>query len=142
MDGPTILLLLRLLSALLLLAFLGCIAWFLQRDLAALAHSSAQKQASYGFVDVTQDDETIRHRLRSVVSVGRIRSNTIVLDNSYTSAQHALITRRDAQWWLEDLNSRNGTLLNDIPVSEPTVITYGDSIVIGEVQLTLTESPN
>ena len=137
MDGPTLLLVLRIVSALILLAFLGAIAWFLQRDLVAVQMSQTETDESAGFIDVVNGADTVRHKLRSVVSIGRIPSNTIILDNSYTSAQHALITRRDAQWWLEDLDSRNGTLLNDIPIETPTVITAGDDIVIGDVRLTL-----
>lgn len=137
MDGSALLLILRILSALLLLAFLGTIAWFLQRDLATMNEVLREKDEVTGYLDVAHGEDVTRHKLRSVVSIGRTPSNTIILDNAYTSAQHALITRRDAQWWLEDLNSRNGTLLNDIPVKEPSVITVGDAIAIGDVQLTL-----
>jgi pSer/pThr/pTyr-binding forkhead associated (FHA) protein len=37
------------------------------------------------------------------------------------------------QWWIEDLASRNGTELNGIPVDEPLVVSYGDTIQLGRV---------
>jgi pSer/pThr/pTyr-binding forkhead associated (FHA) protein len=42
---------------------------------------------------------------------------------------------RGQQWWLEDLNSRNGTLLNDVPLHEATVVSPGDIITIGSTHL-------
>lgn len=137
MDGPTLLFILRIVSALLLLAFLVAFAWFLQRDLVSVTDAQQEGELQLGFIEVVDGQQRQRHNLRSVISIGRIPSNTIVLDNAYTSAQHALITRRESQWWLEDLNSRNGTLLNNIPINEPAVITVGDDIAIGDVHLSL-----
>ena len=137
MDGATLLLTLRILSALLLLLFLAAIAWFLQRDLSVAEEALRGKDEIEGFIEVITPNGRQQHKLRSVISIGRIPNNTIVLDNPITSAQHALITLRDGQWWLEDLHSRNGTLLNGIPISEPTVISVGDMIEIGEVRLNL-----
>lgn len=137
MDGAALLFTLRVISALLLLLFLAAIALFLQRDLAAASVALRGQTQLQGFIEVISAGGRVQHKLRSVISIGRIASNTIILDNSVTSAQHALITQRDGQWWLEDLHSRNGTLLNGIPVSEPTVISVGDAIEIGEVRLGL-----
>ena len=73
--------------------------------------------------------------LSSVTSLGRSGGNTIVIDDSYASSEHALITLRGEQWWLEDLGSRNGTSLNDLPVNEAIVLSQGDIITIGDTQL-------
>jgi pSer/pThr/pTyr-binding forkhead associated (FHA) protein len=48
-----------------------------------------------------------------------------------------LLSLRGSQWWLEDLNSRNGTLLNDSPLETPTVVTMGDVVTIGNTQFKL-----
>jgi pSer/pThr/pTyr-binding forkhead associated (FHA) protein len=45
------------------------------------------------------------------------------------------LTWRNGQWWLEDRDSRNGTLLNDMPVDTPLIVSHGDVIGIGQVQL-------
>jgi pSer/pThr/pTyr-binding forkhead associated (FHA) protein len=44
---------------------------------------------------------------------------------------------RNGQWWIEDRKSRNGTLLNDLPVTESMVITHGDIIGIGNMKFRL-----
>lgn len=138
MDPALILLLLRGLSALLLLAFLGTLVWLLARELRAAGALLEGQDRVYGHVDVwLSADQHTRYPLRAITSIGRAPTNNIVLDNSYTSARHALITRRGRQWWLEDLKSRNGTLLNEIPLSEPTVISAADTFTIGNVLLRL-----
>ena len=48
-----------------------------------------------------------------------------------------MLSWRSGQWWLEDLGSRNGTMLNDIPLTESAVISGGDIISIGGTQLKL-----
>lgn len=138
MSPQILLLLLRILSALSLLTFLGALGYFLYRDLQMATQSLEQHEFDFGYLQVALPDQaSVRYRLRPVMSIGRIATNTVMLNNTYTSSQHALITHRDSQWWIEDLNSRNGTLVNDVPISEPTVITVGDRITIGDAVLTL-----
>jgi S1-C subfamily serine protease len=47
------------------------------------------------------------------------------------SARHAAIVDRDGTFYLQDLGSRNGTLLNGRPVTEETALTDGDVIGFG-----------
>jgi pSer/pThr/pTyr-binding forkhead associated (FHA) protein len=37
-----------------------------------------------------------------------------------------------SQWWIQDLQSTNGTLLNDEKLKSATVIVSGDEIVCGQ----------
>jgi hypothetical protein len=73
--------------------------------------------------------------LATINSVGRSVHNAIVLNDSSVSADHALVSYRLGQWWVEDVGSRNGTFLNDLRVEQPTVIHSGDVIRVGLVQL-------
>ncbi|MFQ5341755.1 MAG: FHA domain-containing protein [Anaerolineae bacterium] len=76
-------------------------------------------------------------RLRPVTSLGRDLANTIVLPDAGASAEHALISMRDGHWWLEDMESTNGTFLNGVRLKSPTIIAPGDVIRVGHVQLKL-----
>ena len=115
MSSQFLLLTLRILSALTLLAFSGAIGWFLYRDLQLATRSLAQHEFDFGFLQVAQPDEPAqKFRLRPVMSIGRVTSNTVVLNHTYASSQHALLTHRNNQWWIEDLQSRNGTLVNGV----------------------------
>lgn len=142
MSTPVLLFLLRAGSAALLLAFLGLIAWFLLQDLRLTRRAMAGQGGELGTLRVIANsgDQPIVDSvfdLSPVTTLGRNSRNTIVLDNTYVSAEHALLAWRDSQWWLEDLGSRNGTLLNDAPLSSATVISAGDVVTIGGVHFKL-----
>ncbi len=68
------------------------------------------------------------------ISVGRLPENDIVIDNLSVSRKHAVITSRKDGYLLRDLGSKNGTLLNDRPVSEAK-LSKGDVIVIGKYEI-------
>jgi pSer/pThr/pTyr-binding forkhead associated (FHA) protein len=142
MDPALILFILRLAAAALLLAFLGTIGWFIYRDIQLATRSLPEAQKSYGTLRViaTKSDnlsEGSKFPILPVTGIGRASSNTIVVEDDYVSSEHALLSLRGSQWWLEDLNSRNGTLLNDIPLETPTVVTMGDVVTIGNTQFKL-----
>ena len=59
------------------------------------------------------------------------------IENETVSQQHASIKYHHKQWWLEDLNSRNGTFLNEIALDTPVVLTSNDHIRCGEVVVTV-----
>jgi pSer/pThr/pTyr-binding forkhead associated (FHA) protein len=48
-----------------------------------------------------------------VTTLGRAASCQVVLDNDFTSRRHAQIVRREEVYWLRDLDSKNGTLLDN-----------------------------
>jgi pSer/pThr/pTyr-binding forkhead associated (FHA) protein len=54
------------------------------------------------------------------------------------SRRHARISQRNGQWYVEDLNSVNGTLLNQkrIPANSPQPLHPGDHVMLGRLGLT------
>jgi pSer/pThr/pTyr-binding forkhead associated (FHA) protein len=84
---------------------------------------------------VEVDDQLLRtnetYPLLPLTTLGRNPANTVCVDDSFASSDHARIVLRGGQWWLEDRRSRNGTTLNDLLVSEPIIMTDGDIIGIG-----------
>ena len=73
--------------------------------------------------------------LEPVTLIGRHPRATIRLDDTFVSSEHAQVSLSDGRWWLTDLQSTNGTLLNGHPVTAPTGLRFGDVIAIGDVQL-------
>ncbi len=142
MSLPVILLILRLLSAFVLLAFLGLIAWYSYKELKLSTELYGTTQLSFGSLEVIESLASITpvghaYSLRPILSIGRSTNNSIVLEDEFVSNEHALITKKNGKWWLEDLTSRNGTLLNDLPLTTTTVVTSGDTITIGQTTLKL-----
>ncbi len=63
--------------------------------------------------------------------LGRDPTCQIYIDHPTISARHARLAYHHAQWWIEDLHSRNGTFLNDQPVQDAVVLTQGDELRCG-----------
>jgi hypothetical protein len=78
--------------------------------------------------------------LEPTSSLGRVAGNTIVIDDPHTSARHAELRFARGQWWLRDLGSSNGTLLNDEPVRAVVGVRPGDVIQCGRVRFRLIPS--
>lgn len=145
MSPPQFLFLIRLLSAAILLAFLGVSFYYLYRDaLSVRQRTDVGRQLGTLRVVSSHGAELAPdtcYPVGSACTIGRSNRNSIVLEDSYVSQEHARLVRRDGHWWLNDLGSRNGTLLNEVPLTAETVVTTGDVITIGRVVLLL-ESAN
>ncbi|HZD55522.1 MAG TPA: FHA domain-containing protein [Anaerolineales bacterium] len=137
MSG-TVLLLLRLLLVGALYTFLGWALLTLWRDLKRQGEvlSSRQAPALTLLRRAGADLETLHFTIPDV-SIGRAPTSDLALEDNTVSAVHARLSFHHGQWWVEDLNSRNGTFLNDEPVSQPLVITSGDELRCGQVALTI-----
>src|SRR5271168_5101016 len=65
------------------------------------------------------------------VTIGRAPDNDIQIDNLAVSNYHARVYVEAGSLVVEDLNSLNGSFLNDIRV-ERAVLKDGDSILVGK----------
>jgi class 3 adenylate cyclase len=69
--------------------------------------------------------------------LGRSKQCGIVIEDERASRRHAMVHRQaDAEFWLVDLGSANGTRLNGRRVSRPTRLQVGDRIEIAGRQFT------
>ena len=75
--------------------------------------------------------------LDAVNSIGRDVNNSIVVEDTFVSAEHALLTFRGRAWYIEDRGSTNGTWLNGQRVETYLPLGYGDEIQVGQVRLRL-----
>lgn len=136
-----LLLLLRVLLAALLYGFLAVLLVMLWRDLrrAAGRRRVAPPSGKLVLVDAAKTglEPGLAFPLQEVTSLGRTSVNAIALPDPFVSTHHALLAWREARWWLEDLNSKNGTTLNGEPVTRPVVVSGGDLIGVGRVTLRL-----
>lgn len=66
--------------------------------------------------------------------IGRHEGCTIHLPLPDVSRQHARLTCEDEACFLEDLGSRNGTFINDGPVTGRHRLQHGDRIEVGSVE--------
>lgn len=67
--------------------------------------------------------------------LGRDPDCDLVLLDNYASRQHCWVEPRGTEWWLRDLGSRNGTLVNNERVSLERLLHDSDLIVIGTTHI-------
>lgn len=65
------------------------------------------------------------------ISIGRGDNNTIVLPDQHVSSHHATITIRNEVMYLEDLNSTNGTYINDKRINGMVKLFSRDEVRVG-----------
>jgi len=73
------------------------------------------------------------------VTIGRAADNDIVIEDSDSSRSHALLSRVDTDYLVEDLGTFNGTLVNGVRV-EKQVLENRDIIQIADVEVTFIQS--
>jgi predicted component of type VI protein secretion system len=74
------------------------------------------------------------------ISLGRDATSTIRLPDPWMSRRHATISMRGGRLVLEDLASRWGTRLNDVPLTRPSLLVDGDAIVMGATAVVVEHS--
>ena len=129
----TVVLALRFALAIALYAFLGWALFTLLQELKQQGNKlSTQKKPSITiFVNIERKRESQRYFTQTEIMIGRDTHCDLSVMDEALSAHHARITHHHGQWWLEDLNSRNGTFLNRQKLSTPAVIITGDQFKCG-----------
>ncbi len=76
------------------------------------------------------------YTLSSVLAIGRLEDNDIVIDNdSFISSHHARIEIRPEGTWVVDLGSTNGCFVNGQRVADERSVRKGDRIQVGSTVL-------
>ncbi len=73
---------------------------------------------------------------QSVSKIGRDQTNNISITNDhYISRHHSWVLQMQGGYWIEDLGSTNGTLVNGELLGERRQINPGDRLTIGKTEL-------
>jgi pSer/pThr/pTyr-binding forkhead associated (FHA) protein len=137
MSASILMLLARIALAFFLYAFLTVILIVLWRDLRT-AQSPRFGSGRRPILQRIREDGSLEKPFslaKDSCLIGRSPSVEIPLADETVSAVHARVWRKDDRWWVEDLDSRNGTFLNQVPVAKEEVLCSGDRIRIGRILL-------
>ena len=74
------------------------------------------------------------YTLNEKITIGRGTQNDIVLRDPYVSKKHLNIIEDEGKYFLEDLDSANGTYLNNQKVLDVTMLKNGDRIKLGQIE--------
>ena len=140
MDGFTVTIwVVRILFLVLLYLFLFGIARALLRDLRAAAREPTTELGRLVVVASPGGEPAAGTTLGldAITTLGRDVNNAVVVDDEFVSAEHAVLTFRGRTWYVEDLDSTNGTFVNGSPVDGVAPLGYGDEIQLGQVRVRL-----
>lgn len=68
------------------------------------------------------------------LSIGRSKESDVQIDDRYASGLHARVFSRGGRFYVEDMNSTNGTLLNGAELAGEAELIDGDTIRIGDTE--------
>ncbi|MEQ9408804.1 MAG: sigma 54-interacting transcriptional regulator [Fuerstiella sp.] len=84
--------------------------------------------------------DVVRLREGQVVTIGRSTTNKLVVQDDACSRNHCEVFYAGENWWLRDLDSRNGTLVGGVEVQGDMALKSGDVVTIGQCRLAFTNS--
>jgi hypothetical protein len=132
-------LVLRFALAIVLYAFLGWLLSILWQEVKQQGDLLAsQKKPVIRVHARLESGKEIQHRYaQTEVTIGRDPNSDIPILDEAVSAHHARISFHHSQWWLEDLNSTNGTFIGKSRLTVPTVLIASDQFKCGNTFFTV-----
>ncbi|GAB4484192.1 MAG: hypothetical protein Fur0016_08220 [Anaerolineales bacterium] len=131
---------LRVLAAAALYAFIGWALYLLWRSLQQETVFLSSRKVTPLTLLIQESGELSKtlHFTQGDILIGRDPECEVTLEDAAVSARHARLTYHHNQWWLEDLQSTNGTKLNNETVQTATIVVNGDTIQCGQTALIVT----
>ncbi len=74
------------------------------------------------------------YSIDNAISLGRHGDNDIVIKDQFISKKHFNIIQDEGKFYLEDLNSANGTYLNSDKIYDIMELKNGDIIRVGQIE--------
>jgi pSer/pThr/pTyr-binding forkhead associated (FHA) protein len=132
MSGIVVLIV-RAIVSLALYTFLATALYVIWQDLQM--QSELVKAAQIPLLTITPitGDFNLMEFNNPEVIIGRDPLCNCCIQDETVSSRHARLGYHHNQWWLEDMNSTNGTFLNEDRVFTPTVVITGDEIRCGQI---------
>jgi len=133
----TLLLIFRIIEAILIYAFFIGVLFLLYKSIKNELAIAQEKKVGASFKRLGSKDEATRKQIfqKQIITIGRSNDCDVFIDNPTVSNLHAKISYNQGKWWLEDTNSTNGTMLNDLLIDQPTVLIDLDEITVGDQRI-------
>ena len=103
----------------------------------SIANSGAPGEARLTAVELVDPVPAEYTLLKTEVSLGRGEDNDIVIPHPSISRSHARLARGDGSFVLTDLNSTNGSYVNNRQVQGTAVVSNGSEVRLGDIRFVL-----
>lgn len=133
-----LLLLIRLLIVASLYAFIGWIVYTLWIEVYRKQDNRSKQTVPTITIKYSDDNgEKYLYINHPVAIIGREQDCDVFIANRSVSSRHSRLSYHQNQWWIEDLNSTNGTFLNQDLLKQPAVLMSDDQITVGNIELSI-----
>lgn len=132
--NPIVVFILRLLLIALSYSFIGWIVYLIFKDLKQ--HLRRAKEPPAKSILLRTDEKENVFQIPEII-LGRDIACEFPVSDDAVSLRHCRLTYHHTRWWVEDLNSTNGSYLNNALIKAPTVLTDGDIIKLGLTTITI-----
>ena len=140
--SAVIILILRVLAALSLYAFFGLIIFLLWKNLINKDNTvAASQRPTIAIKNISKDETQVFSDNELFIGRDKLAQIGFQHDEAVSNI-HARLFYKENNWWVEDLQSTNGTFLNLDPINTPTIIISGDQITCGKTTIEITMNNN
>lgn len=131
-----IVLILRLILLIMAYLFVGWIGYTIYKDLRVQFQDRPEATAQTITLRTSLDNNVIEKQFsQSEIMLGRDPDCDFVIPDETISLRHCQLTFHHKRWWANDMNSTNGSYLNDNLITTPVILTNGDGLRIGSVAI-------
>lgn len=129
---------LRLILILLAYLFVGWMGYSIFTDLKRKGYGQREVQVpALSLISIEgQQGQEKRFSIPEVI-IGRDPTCHLILDDETVSLRHCRLFYQHKHWWVEDLDSTNGSYLNNEQIATRTILTNDDEMRLGQVTLTI-----
>ncbi|MEJ2511368.1 MAG: FHA domain-containing protein [Anaerolineales bacterium] len=135
-----LLLSLRLGLAILLFLFLYWAIRIIWKDFSKMAKEESFNIIPPIYLTINKKDHDTHAFTVPEVIIGRGPSCDFRISDETVSSMHARLFFNLNQWWVEDYGSSNGTFLNEINLATAAVLTQGDQLQLGKININISFS--
>lgn len=136
--NPLLVFFLRLLFVMLSYIFVGWIGYTIYNDLRLGVFGRGENTVPPITLTAKLEQITIEKQfVNREIILGRDPACDLSVEDETISLRHCKLSFHHKHWWVEDLASTNGTFINETMIVTPIVITDGDLLRLGHVDISV-----
>lgn len=133
----------RLILIVLCYIFVGWIGYTIFLDIKAVAISKRETIfPALTLQTINKQEELSKRFMVPEIIIGRDPACDFHLDDETVSLRHCKIVFHHNQWWVQDLDSTNGSFLNEVLTEGSIILADGDQLRLGKAILKVTINSN
>ncbi len=138
MMSGIIVLVFRILIILSLYAFLFLAIYMIWKNIEVNSREISKIKIPKIILSIDDQDMNLTQEFTNPeVIIGRDPQCDLSISRETVSAHHARLSYHHKNWWIDDMLSTNGTILNEEQVKTATVLVDGDTVICGDVPITI-----